>query len=315
MVSIIIPIYNVEQYITACLESVEAQTYTDYEVILVDDCGTDNTMAVAKEFINKSKVKDKFRIVCHEHNKGNSAARNTGIAAAKGEYIYQLDDDDTMTSDCLEKLVQEAERTGADMVVGNFRMIGEDRWIPRLRAETSFSSGSDCFHDYLHEKYQMMVWNKLVKREFLERNKITFIEGLTHEDNAWSFSVACAMKKIAYVHDVTYNYVVRGGGLHAHKNFNKHYNSYLFLIRFYCDEAKKYDKADDSEFRGWLERQKALHFKQTIINGTMAQQKDLYAIIRKNLPQGALNKQQVHYLLPSFLGILAYKKWCGMWLV
>ena len=315
MVSIIIPIYNVEQYIIACLESVEAQTYTDYEVILVDDCGTDNTMAVAKEFISKSKVKDKFRIVCHEYNKGNSAARNTGIAAAKGTYIYQLDDDDTMTPDCLEKLVKTAEKTDADMVVGNFDIIGDEKDIPRIHTTEESMSGEDCFYAYLHDQFQMMVWNKLIRRDLLFKTNLVFIEGLAHEDNAWSFSLACLLQRMAFVHDVTYHYVVRSGTIHADKNFTKHYNSYCFLLKYYVDEAKKYNKADDVEFRRWLERQKALHFKQTMINGTMAQQKELYAIIRKTIPQGAWNKQQVHYLLPSFLGILAYKKWCGMWLV
>lgn len=315
IVSIIIPIYNVEQYITACLESVVAQTYTDYEVILVDDCGTDKSMDVALEYIQHTDIAHKFRIVRHEHNKGNSAARNTGIAAAKGEYIYQLDDDDTMTPDCLEKLVKEAERTDADMVVGNFKIIGEDKWVPLFQADKKYSADSECFHDYLHEKYQMMVWNKLVRRDFLERNGITFIEGLTHEDNAWSFSVACTIKKIAYVHDVTYLYVIRGGGLHAHKNFKKHYDSYCFLINYYVDEARKYGKADDPVFRWWLERQKALYFGQTLHSGTDKQLHEIYAIIRQSLPMKGWNKMQIHYQLPAWLGILAYKKWHGMWLV
>lgn len=314
-ISIIIPIYNVEQYITACLKSVEAQTYTDYEVILVDDCGTDNTMAVAEKFISKSKVRDKFRIVRHEHNKGNSAARNTGIAAAKGKYIYQLDDDDTMTPDCLEKLVTAAEKTDADMVVGNFDIIGDEKDIPRFNTNEEYLSGEKCFYAYLHDQYQMMVWNKLIRRDLLVKINLSFIEGLAHEDNAWSFSLACLLQKMAFVHDVTYHYVVRSGTIHADKNFTKHYNSYRFLLKYYVDEARKYGKVDDSVFRWWIERQKAMHFKQTMIDGTMVQQKELYAVIRKILPQGAWNKQQVHYLLPSWLGIMVYRKWCGMWLM
>lgn len=315
MVSIIIPIYNVEQYITTCLESVEAQTYTDYEVILVDDCGTDNTMAVAEKFISCSSIKNRFRIVRHEHNKGNSVARNTGISEARGKYIYQLDDDDTMTPDCLEKLVKAAEETHADMVVGNFDIIGDERDIPRFNTNEVMLTESECFHAYLNGKYQMMPWNKLIRRDFILNNKLFFIKGLAHEDNAWSFSMSCLLKKLVFVHDVTYHYVVRSGTIHADKNFTKHFKSYTYLLDYYVDEAKKYGKTNDPEFRFWLERQKAVHFKQTVADGTIAQQKEFYSIIRRTLPQGAWTKQNLHYLLPSWLGIVAYKKWCGMWLL
>jgi len=314
MISIIIPIYNVENYIVPCLKSVVAQTYKDFEVVLVDDCGTDKTMEIASEFIAHCGMAEKFRIVKHEHNKGNSAARNTGIASAKGKYIYQLDDDDTMTPDCLEKLVGIAEHTDAEMVVGNFRIEGDATWIPTLKNDGKAVS-EDCFHDYLHDKYQMMVWNKLIRKDFLEKNGFEFKVGLAHEDNAWSFSVACAIKKVAFVYDVTYNYVVREGTIHADKNFKKHFDSYVYLIQYYANEAKKYGKADDQEFRWWLERQKALFFGITCNEGTASQQRAIYHIIRKTLPQGGFDKMHLHYLLPTRLGLITYKKWHGMFMM
>ena len=326
MVSIIIPIYNVEQYITACLKSVEAQTYTDYEVILVDDCGTDESMEIVDDYVNDYRLQftvyslydsintPKWRVIKHERNRGLSVARNTGTEVAKGEYIYYLDSDDTITPDCLEKLVAEAERTDAEMVVGGIHVIGDAKWIPELKQEETLC-GEDCFHGYLQGKYYMMAWNKLIRRDFIERNHITFVEGLIHEDCAWSFSIACVANKISFIQDETYHYLVRDNSIQTGKDFTKHFNAYCYLLKYYVDEAKKFGKVDDSVFRWWLERQKALHFKQTMIDGTMAQQKELYTIIRKNLPQGAWNKQQVHYLLPSWLGIMAYRKWCGMWLM
>ena len=313
MVSIIIPVYNVEQYIAACLESVASQTYTDYEVILVDDCGSDGSMRIVHDYVRLiAKNDNKYRIIRHERNSGLSAARNTGTAAAKGKYVFYLDSDDTITPDCLETLVAEAERTEAEMVVGDIRVTGDDRWIPRLK---DAPDTNDCFHSYLQGKYYMMAWNKLVRRDFLERNRISFVEGLIHEDCAWSFTVACVAKKIAFVHEKTYNYLVRSNSIQTGKDFTKHFNAYCTLLQYYADEAMKFGKADDLAFRWWYERQKALHFKQTMINGTMAQQKELYAIIRNNLPQGAWNKLQIHYILPSWLGIMAYRRWCGMWLM
>lgn len=318
MVSIIIPIYNVEQYITACLESVEAQTYTDYEVILVDDFGTDGSMKIVEAFVNRigsdSKNQGKYKIVSHERNRGLSAARNTGTAVAKGKYVYYLDSDDTITPDCLEKLVAEAEHTEAEMVVGNIHVIGDDQWIPKLK-QKGMLTGGDCFHDYLQGNYYMMAWNKLVRCDFLERNGITFVEGLIHEDCAWSFTVACLASKIAFVHDETYNYLVRSNSIQTDNDFTKHFKAYCTLLKYYAEEATKYGKAADPDFRWWYEKQKALHFGQTKNSGTKEQLRKIYSIIRQNLPQSGLNKMQIHYCLPSFLGILAYKKWHGMWLM
>ena len=308
MVSIIIPVYNVEQYIAACLESVASQTYTDYEVILVDDCGTDGSMRIVDDYVDVNK----YRIIRHERNSGLSAARNTGTAVAKGKYVFYLDSDDTITPDCLETLVAEAERTEAELVVGDIRVTGDDRWIPRLK---DAPDTNDCFHSYLQGQYYMMAWNKLIRRDFLERNKISFVEGLIHEDCAWSFTVACVAKKIAFVHEETYNYLVRSNSIQTGKDFTKHFDAYCTLLQYYADEAMKYGKADDLAFRWWYERQKALHFGQTRDGGTKEQLQYMYGIIRQNLPLKGWNKMQIHYCLPSFLGIWAYKKWCGMWLM
>ena len=103
MISVIIPVYNVEKYIIRCLESVKQQSYKDYEVILVDDCGQDNSIGLAKDYLEKN-FPANSHIITHDCNKGLSAARNTGILAATGEFIYFLDSDDAITNDCLSLL-------------------------------------------------------------------------------------------------------------------------------------------------------------------------------------------------------------------
>lgn len=335
MVSIIIPIFNVRQYIIACLESVEVQTYKDYEVILVDDCGTDGSMAIVEEYLNKKRLQftvnslhdcintPKWRIIKHDRNRGLSAARNTGTRVAKGEYIYYLDSDDTITPNCLEKLVSEAERTEAELVVGNISILNDQGSCQGLKLKMNHHSGKNCvlsdndniFHSYLNDIFYMMAWNKLIRRDFLENHHLSFVEGLIHEDQAWSFSVACVAKKIALVYEDTYNYLVRENSIQTCKDYSKHYNAFCTLLQYYADEATKYGKADDCEFLRWYEQRKAFHFIQAKENGTSEQKQHIYSIIRKNLPKGAWNKQQIHYLLPSWLGIIAYRKWCGMWLM
>ena len=110
-ISIIVPVYNVEQYIKECFDSIAAQTYKgDIECIFVDDCGQDDSVAILEKLIAEYHGPMQFSIVHHEHNKGLSGARNTGIRKASGDYLYFLDSDDSITSDCIEKLTALAEK-------------------------------------------------------------------------------------------------------------------------------------------------------------------------------------------------------------
>ena len=103
-VSLIIPVYNVSEYIERCMHSVMAQTYTDIECIIIDDCGTDDSMAKCEQMIREYEGPIKFLILHHEHNRGLSAARNTGIHQTIGKWFYFLDSDDEITPHCIEKL-------------------------------------------------------------------------------------------------------------------------------------------------------------------------------------------------------------------
>lgn len=120
-ISVIVPIYNVENYILECLQSVAAQTKTkNVECILVDDCGTDNSVKVAEQFISDYKGDISFALFHHSENKGLSAARNTGIKNARGKYLFFLDSDDTIKPYCLDELFALAEKYHADMVQGSY---------------------------------------------------------------------------------------------------------------------------------------------------------------------------------------------------
>lgn len=110
-ISVIVPIYNVENYILECLQSVAAQTKTkNVECILVDDCGTDNSVKVAEQFISAYKGDISFALFHHSENKGLSSARNTGIKNARGKYLFFLDSDDMIKPYCLDELFALAEK-------------------------------------------------------------------------------------------------------------------------------------------------------------------------------------------------------------
>ena len=104
-VSIIIPVYNVAPYIIRCLDSIYNQSYPNLEVIIIDDCGTDNSMAIIDSYLT-SDQHDITRIIHHHKNQGLSIARNTGINNANGEYLYFIDSDDYITSNCIKTLAE-----------------------------------------------------------------------------------------------------------------------------------------------------------------------------------------------------------------
>ena len=109
-VTIVIPVYQVEDYIESCLISVANQTYSgEIECVVVDDCGADSSWQIVENFISEYNGKIDFKLIRHTENKGLSAARNTGIDHASGEYIYFLDSDDEITPECIERLVKPLE--------------------------------------------------------------------------------------------------------------------------------------------------------------------------------------------------------------
>ena len=123
-VSIIIPIYNVSQYIKRCIDSVISQTYQNIECILVDDYSPDNSIHLAEEIINSYKGAIDFRIIHHTQNEGLSSARNSGTNVATGDYLYYLDSDDEITPGCIEKLLALVEKyPNVEMVQGNMQTI------------------------------------------------------------------------------------------------------------------------------------------------------------------------------------------------
>lgn len=227
LVSIIIPVYNVESYIAECLRSVMRQTYRDIEVLLVDDCGSDLSIDIVHSLIGQADEcvhKDvRFRILHHQHNHGLSAARNTGIGEARGEWIYYLDSDDWIADDCIERLIDAArQEAGIEMAIGQLEtfddkgrqgvMLQNGRHCPLLNLPDGVYGG-DILQKYLSGGFYEMAWNKLVRRDFLIRHDLFFREGLIHEDTLWSFCCACQLQKIAVVNRTLYHYRIQPGSI------------------------------------------------------------------------------------------------------
>lgn len=213
-VSIVIPIYNVAPYIDRCLKSVINQTYTgSMECMIVDDCGTDDSIIIVRRLVREYRGPIRFQILQHDHNRGLSAARNTGTDAATGDYIFYLDSDDELPHDCIEKLTRPIQdNPRIEIVVGNyFRFCPESPHSPEkwreLNKEDEFNTNKDVRDLFYNENgYPISAWNKLIKKDFLLSNHLYFKEGLLHEDWLWTHHVLKHLSCLHILPDITYLY-------------------------------------------------------------------------------------------------------------
>lgn len=242
LVSIIIPIYKVEPYIIRCIDSVLHQTYRNIEVILVDDCTPDKSMQVAIDYIEKSPHgKDlKFIYLHHDHNRGLSAARNTGIDAATGDYLFFLDSDDYIFKDCISHLIETANKFPMAEVIyaGAKSNLKDYDWMSFEKKNLpDYTEDKNWINKALLSRItlNMTAWNKLVKCNFIKENRLYFAEGLVNEDEIWNYDMAKHVSRAAICKHDTYMYVIRRGSIT--NNLSNRYNNILNLINYFSDNV------------------------------------------------------------------------------
>lgn len=231
LITIVIPVYNVEPYISDCLQSVMRQTYLGpLECILVDDCGMDKSIEVAEHLIAEYDGPVEFKVLHHDHNRGLSAARNTGLDAAKGDYVYFLDSDDWISDDCVEKLAKPLQNEVFDIVVGDYITVGK---LP-YQLELSLPEGS--YHEkgisktFCNQGVYVMAWNKLYSKEFLNKNRLRFEEGKVHEDEILAFEISCIEKSFYVVKSVTYYYRIRKNSIIMESDIVKKVDGFIGVL-------------------------------------------------------------------------------------
>ena len=244
-ISIVIPIYNVELYITDCLQSVMRQTYQGpLECIMVDDCGSDNSIVVAENLVADYDGLIEFKILHHEHNRGLSAARNSGMDAATGEYVYFLDSDDWISEDCIEKLTNPLQKERFDIVVGDYEIVGT---LPYF-LELSFPEGH--YHEkgisktFCNQGVYVMAVNKLYNKKFLQKNHLCFEEGKVHEDEILAFELSCIEKSFYVVKSVTYFYRIRENSIVTLDDPMKKIIGYLGVLQSVKEKVKRYKEVE-----------------------------------------------------------------------
>lgn len=266
-VSIIVPVYNVSLYVERCVKSVMAQTYPVKECILVDDASPDDSITISEKLIDSYDGGIKFLILHHPRNLGLSAARNTGIKAATGDYIYFLDSDDEITPDCIEKLAKPIERDSSiEMVVGNHQAFPDNPLLGGIPREEEYTSLAEVRNCYFEKGIMpVMAWNKLISRKFLMDNKLLFMEGVIREDNPWTFYVLKYLRHLYLIPDITYHYFLRPSSIITGVGVKKTAYSYSIIFE---DISRHFTPGEEAvEARHYLDDYYLYFFKNVRMEG------------------------------------------------
>ncbi|CBK75176.1 Glycosyltransferase [Butyrivibrio fibrisolvens 16/4] len=233
-ISVIVPVYNVENQLERCLQSLISQTYTQLEIILVDDGSADNSGDICE----KHAAKDSRIRVIHQENQGLSGARNSGLDVATGEYIFFLDSDDYLDVTTLEKMMAQANRCNADIVACGFAHVYDNG------TERPFTSSAPAQYSGREAVLQMMTtnnicstaWNKLYKADLWK--DIRFPVGRLHEDEATTYKLLFNANLVAYLPECLYKYYQRDDSI-MNAGLANRYRDYVLAckerIRFFKD--------------------------------------------------------------------------------
>ena len=232
-ISVIIPVYNVEKYLKKCVDSVLAQDFSDYEILLIDDGSTDSSGKICDEYAEKNPI---IKVI-HQENKGLGGARNTGISSAQGEYLLFVDSDDAIKNNALLMLSKTAHETEADVVFFGADFIDENGVIISVLKPTEKDlvvvNFEERFLAYFRNTY---TWNKFYRRSLFTENHIFFPERIWYEDLCTVSKIALFAKKTVCICDSVYEYLQRTDSIMHVKNTDRNIDmisSVQSVLEFY----------------------------------------------------------------------------------
>lgn len=194
-VSVIIPVYNSEKYISECLDSVLNQTFKDIEIICIDDGSTDKSF----DILNRYNIKEKRITLLTQKNLGQSVARNKALEIAKGEYIYFLDSDDYIEPNLIEECIKKLDETQAGLICFNTEVVGDTSSRLFKRAEKYALlkfSGLLTLTGEVRDTLNVYLWNKMFRNDIIQKYKLRFPQNLCYEDISFSKSYFLMVDKI-----------------------------------------------------------------------------------------------------------------------
>lgn len=210
LISVVIPVYQVESLLDVCLESVVSQSYQALDIILVDDGSYDRSPQICDSWAEKD---SRIRVI-HQENRGSSGARNAGLEVAYGDYVFFLDSDDELLPDCIKILVDALAEREYDVVQANFGVVPPDKFQLLTKAQRNRAVfGDDIAGELVQSGFYMTAVNKLYRTAFVKNCHLKFMEGIKHEDYLWSYEVACLATSLYIIGQKLYLYKVREGSI------------------------------------------------------------------------------------------------------
>lgn len=240
LISVIVPVYNVEDYLEKCLDSIINQTYKNLEIILIDDGSTDSSSRICDAYAERDgRIK-----VIHRKNGGPSEARNDGIAAATGDYIMFVDSDDYMDTDTAQFLIDNAKKHDADISICGFRYAdtdGNTREQDTATVNEGVVTAKEFWHFFYSDAriFYVTIWAKLFRRSLW--HDLYFPTGKLHEDEFVTHSLVANSKRIAISKKPMYYYVQRGGSIMHTQFMTKNFDSaegMLVRCEFFCERGE-----------------------------------------------------------------------------
>jgi len=303
--SIIVPVYNVEQYLEKCLDSILKQSFEDFEVIVVNDGTKDNSQDIIDKFAKKDKRIKSFK----KKNEGIATTRNYGIKKASGEYFIFVDSDDDINEDLLLEVDKVVERDHPEVVRFNATNIGTEKTCEDI-LEFSNLSGSDAFKKLMTNSFFVALWIYAFKRNFWLDNDFVFVDGKVHEDYGLTPYVLIKAKTVSSINKYLYNYYVREKSIMNDKDLikvrNKSYDT-LSLFDINIDRINKDSKVsleDKKLFRSYMAN--GLITKCSSLEGDLLEEFFL-ELKKRDLAQYLLNdtlgrkaKKLVYKLMPKY---------------
>lgn len=226
MVSVVIPAYNSERYISHCLDSILNQTYSDIEIIIVNDGSTDNTLDICNAYREKT---TRIKII-NQPNKGVSGARNAGLDICLGDYVLFVDSDDELYETAIETLMNYSSSHDSDLICGGVTIQKSDQtYVDDIPVERIVADKNEIIHELVTARYTS-CWAKLYKKELIA--DIRFEEGRKiNEDSYFVFQYVLKCKSIGYVNAPVYKYLFHtSSASHADFTFQKKYYDMIFCI-------------------------------------------------------------------------------------
>lgn len=238
-ISVVVPIYNTEKYIINFIKSVINQTYTDFELILVNDGTKDNSIALAEELLKDSKIE---YIIINKENGGQSTARNAGINIAKGKWIVTPDSDDVLQKDYLEVMCRKTQDKDVDVIICDLANVTDDNINQETNRTGNFEikSGKEFFINFIMHKISIGPVSLMIKKELIDTIGLRYNENSRYsEEFIFITALLYNANMVVHVKERLYNYCLRKGSVSTGANIDKIVNGYNEIVKassVYCDK-------------------------------------------------------------------------------